>query len=748
MQQSYPGYGLDKTYNPSLINDIRVTVPFTRDSDGTRAQIGEPLIKYRFSLNRLALFGNNNDKTADTNSDIYKYFGLFRSLPTASWVYNHNGNSILTLDKVAQAGREPDFFELLQAGIALGSLGQYYNTNLADDVQYDKFTPGQIIQIGANIMDQYDTDSYPTAITLQDQTYYGLECLPYITQVYNVVWTKDPTTVGPTFWYQPAVWNPQVTANTDASTTPTNFRFRVALAAGHLPSVAFSDNPGELMPPDYYQAQDQTVVPAVVWPSSDPPNPATTNVSSAVINFTPSSKNNYFNFPSLLTSTQDASAIPANVIGDPNNNLGVLVAQCPNTRPPRKVLPYRNAIDDLTASDVFYYLEYLPIGGSTWLKYDQIRYRHDGSNGSHTTYGLGQYDFGKTGYAQLYHNYQVVRSDPRTDRFGVVESYDGGSHATVRPGARDDGLSVNPSDVASPGWTYADPTGSFDLGALSDNLSNSWARYSDADGVLRPGLGAYTAGGAGGVNGVTSNGGYPLASDSYNATHSRPVVLNRAFRSVADLGYASRSTPWKNLDFFSSTTADAALLDLFCVDPTPASLQLGSLAGSYPDISSKQADVPLRAGTLGINTKQKPVLQALFAGAIKQEALATPSLIPVNSADMTALANNLVALTSITPLINRSELASIWSAALTYSSQPDTNIKANHESAIRALADVGNTRTWNLLIDLVAQTGRYPNNASKLDQFNVEGERRYWLHVAIDRYTGKVVSQNLEPVYE
>jgi hypothetical protein len=30
----------------------------------------------------------------------------------------------------------------------------------------------------------------------------------------------------------------------------------------------------------------------------------------------------------------------------------------------------------------------------------------------------------------------------------------------------------------------------------------------------------------------------------------------------------------------------------------------------------------------------------------------------------------------------------------------------------------------------------------------VEGERRYWLHVAIDRYTGQVVDKQLEVVNE
>ncbi|HSI86160.1 MAG TPA: hypothetical protein VK970_20410, partial [Candidatus Methylacidiphilales bacterium] len=78
----------------------------------------------------------------------------------------------------------------------------------------------------------------------------------------------------------------------------------------------------------------------------------------------------------------------------------------------------------------------------------------------------------------------------------------------------------------------------------------------------------------------------------------------------------------------------------------------------------------------------------------------------------------------------------------------DGYTKTRREAAVRALADAADTRTWNLMIDVIAQAGRYPPNAQSLNNFLVEGERRYWLHVAIDRYTGKVVAQQLEAVYE
>ena len=52
------------------------------------------------------------------------------------------------------------------------------------------------------------------------------------------------------------------------------------------------------------------------------------------------------------------------------------------------------------------------------------------------------------------------------------------------------------------------------------------------------------------------------------------------------------------------------------------------------------------------------------------------------------------------------------------------------------------------MIDVIAQSGRYPPTATSLANFVVEGEKRYWLHVAIDRFTGEVVDQQLEAVYE
>jgi hypothetical protein len=76
------------------------------------------------------------------------------------------------------------------------------------------------------------------------------------------------------------------------------------------------------------------------------------------------------------------------------------------------------------------------------------------------------------------------------------------------------------------------------------------------------------------------------------------------------------------------------------------------------------------------------------------------------------------------------------------------NVQRFRESWLRPLADVSNTRVWNVMIDLVAQTGRYPRGASNPANFLVDGEQRYWIHVAIDRLTGQVLDKQIEVVKE
>jgi hypothetical protein len=251
----------------------RATTNFAR-FDGTTAVVGEPLVKTRFPLARLAWITYKGPSaslattdpvytaltsagvstaniSAGTAANIKACFGL--AFPTGGaagspWTYtNPNGtgaaNRILRLDEVAAVGREPDFFELLQAGILSGSLGQ--NTapppgtsgggvtggNVFPDVHMSNTTQ-HIFSIGAAIIDQADPDSIPTRIQFSPSgtvwTAYGVENLPYITQVYPIAGTSPNT---PTQWatyllFQ--LWNPHQNAG---ASTP-SVRLRVDGAIG------------------------------------------------------------------------------------------------------------------------------------------------------------------------------------------------------------------------------------------------------------------------------------------------------------------------------------------------------------------------------------------------------------------------------------------------------------------------------------------------------------------------------------
>jgi len=705
--------GYDNLFNPSLINS-RVTTSFTRKSDGTTATVGEPLIKYRFPLSRLALV--THTATGDTTSDIYNYFGLTRSSASDPWIYRSGTNAILTLSAVAAAGREPDFFELLQAAIQVGSLGKGSGNFIATVLAGDNNTYYQIMQIGANLISQYTTDSYPTRVSFDSTEFDGIENLPYLYRVFEYPYRfHGSPTIG--IWYQPEVWNPHAGASSSPS-APSQFRFTIiggtnAYAQFYGTGVPAPTAARSPLPPLF------TTSPGITFTSSD------------------------FSTPVLLqylgTAGADASGPNDHVVDGANNFIGICLgkANAPETNYQIDSVQFPVAYDRGGAHPsgvLTFALQYSDAG--QWVTYSQFRYIRTGGDESDGSNKFQNYYQGNWGYC-------ATIADPRSDRFGALNSWNVSNFQNT---ARTDGgngywaMGWQGSITAGEwlGWTNPAPgsisggPGSNCLsiypGCLSDNLSTSASRYVDCDGVLRPADGAYTTG-------IVSTGGYPQATDAVNKPFSRPVILNRAFRSVAEMGYAFRGTPWKHLDFFTQQSADAALLDLFCLNESPP-----------PPMPAQSTEPVAQAGRLNLNTRQQPVLQAVLAGAIKAEDATTP----ISSTEANTLATNLVTLTSASPLLNRSELVTRWisQSNIAYTSGTDTNIKRRREAAIRALADIGNTRTWNLLIDVIAQSGRYAPSASTLNQFTVEGERRYWLHVAIDRYTGKVVSKFLEPVYE
>ena len=207
----------------------------------------------------------------------------------------------------------------------------------------------------------------------------------------------------------------------------------------------------------------------------------------------------------------------------------------------------------------------------------------------------------------------------------------------------------------------------------------------------------------------------PNPSPSPPPRPANVVVLNRAFRNVGELGYAYRnaSTP---LDFLTASSTDAPLLDQFTFDVAP-----------------------VRAGIVSLNTRNIAVITALLTGATTTEPAALASR--TNSYHA---AQNIVTETQRQNAIGRADIPRVAGAAGTFLGASDEARK----TVVRALAELAQARTWNLMIDVVAQSGRYPPAAASVNDFFVEGEKRYWLHIAIDRFTGQVIDQQLEAVYE
>jgi hypothetical protein len=800
---------------------VRVTGTFTR-ADGTTAQIGEPLVKYRFPLNRLqgltyqgidatdttTLGMTGGTRSAASAQTIQRDFGLVwiasgtgnptDILGSPHWNYcGANGtaiqSSIETLAQVAAENREPNFFELLKAAILSGSLGRdagqngTYNKNFergpASGNQINDLNSDlQIIQLGANIIDQSDSDSYPTEIhfigsiplfgggtTNGEMAVYGIENLPYLQRVFaKTIRYNDnsnpPNPVGASGVYLAEVWNPhQNFGYTGTTTIPTNFRF-----AGEGHSTMFI--------PSYPNQQKDN--PSWPDPSLGPPNSVSYDLSqSGFIQFTVPWNSNTCREPTYIStdSHQGNYLAPTQISSGSNgSNDPFADGSAPGIYTgtiqiyPDDLAPPPNGNGDsagVSPQNCDLMLEYQAADGS-WRIYDKMR----------NLSGCHDWD----PWAVCFYFEHV---DPRTDRFGTslgMWIYGGNSNnpgsAVQPPGntIRVDN-SINPpkcywsydyfpvpytelTPATTSGFNYThgnadsqifsqysggapnDPLPyNFMMGCLSDNVATSDPSYSDQDGVLRPAEGAYATG--------VDYDARPLVpcyigNSVLTQARNRPIILNRPFHNVGELGYAFRDLPWKNVDFFTPYSGDAGLLDFFCINESTTT-------------------TPMVAGTVNLNTRQAPVLQAIIAGAIKDETgIDSPVENPVPNTEAASIANNIVNWTQSTatgqgPFQYRSDLLTkaisptstltlIGSTAATQ----DQQIKTLREASLRALSDVGTTRTWTLLVDLVAQVGHYPPGATSLKQFIVDGEKRYWLHLTLDRYTGQVVDRVLEPVYE
>ncbi|MEY2505922.1 MAG: hypothetical protein QOH01_251 [Verrucomicrobiota bacterium] len=773
--------------NPDFAQ-ARATTAFAR-FDGSTATSGEPLVKTRFPLSRLAwitykgpssdvysanpsdavitnlLTNNVSVQTiqAGTAGNILKCFGL-AYVSNDLWKYSHGApNRILTLSEVATAGREPDYFELLQAGILVGSLGQNTGggvtpsgSTVFPDVHMSS-TTHHVLSIGAAIIDQADPDSIPTIIQYTPAgvpwTASGVESLPYITEMYALAGTSpnDSTKWATYLVFQ--LWNPHQNIP-----SPPTVRLRVDGGLG-----LFKGGNGETWTNSgsnfFYNATGLSIT--LNAGALFGPSPAPLSSANATLTSPPTATGQ---FVALPTPPASASGNPGAIVGfrlpdysypspapTPTSTPTVCLQIGAATGPSLAIKNTFNATleVDIGGGTFVAYNRFIGINDATsWITDDAVQLRTANSrNGSPRAFTASQWT-------------QIpppvfMKADPRSTRFGPIQT----SALTSNPSINE---SLWPSSASLPngyGGNIADPGGAVEHApmrfsslpylpatlALNTTSSNTRTSYADNDGVTRPADSAYPEPTPVANSTPRYSTPYfpastpvpsptPPANVTLEFNDYQPIVLNRPFKSVAELGYAFRDLPWKTLDFFTDNSGDSALLDIFSITDEPQ----------------------LVAGRVSLNTRQVPVLQSILAGALVSELECTNTVSKTGSGATAApvIATNLVSATSSAPLRNKAELISRAGLPTTILPVPasgsahDQRVKVKREVVPRALASVTETRTWNLLIDVIAQSGRFPPTATALTDFVTQGEKRYWLHVAIDRFTGEVVDQQLEAVYE
>jgi hypothetical protein len=726
-----------------------------------RAEAGTPVVHRRFSLAKLAWLGPDGPNAeafhpslsaAERAEAIRACFGLTWDDSGAfpKWVYQHgNASKILTLDEVRQAGRPPDFFELLKAVILHGSLGRHPGPGGAPDtgdasspvsgVRFDEIyrhADGQILQIGANTIDQADADSFPTAISsgipLQSfsnpdvfsetsreffQTIMGVENIPFIFRIWNPILTSGGTRVRG--WWWPEVWNPHRKPVVTGGPRPSAYRIRAFGTSRTQTVFDVADN--------LYNGPDDNLSEEIDH-ENDP---------RGFVEFVDSG--NFYDQPRRLqVDVDDFPGSTTEAINKWSSSeypeqslkfLGIFAGEVIRPEPVKDTLmrlaphkggdAYFNPRSTFPDVPVSLLLEYRDANGAWRPASLMARFNRNYRN---TTRAVAGGVLSTTFYDS------VVRSclgklDPRTDRFASS----GSEQQKWGYGAQLWRASGTPAGSGRPFYLPAPATGIVWSGGVDDrakfgeyarNLSSLPGFYSDPDGVVRPGDGARTD--------LATDDGNPILLGTNTGTHTRrPVILDRPFQSVGELGVVFRDSPMRTIDFWTRDSADAGLLDVFAVRDEPR----------------------VGAGKVNLNAAPAPVLKALLLGGAKHAL--DPAVPPMSATEVNSVANALVPALRQAPLKNIADLVAEHGDVIAGSLS--TSFRANKtlaEAPVRALAEVSSVRTWTFLVDIVAQSGRFSGTGTGPGDFMVEGEKRLWVHVAIDRFTGEIVGMQTEAVYE
>lgn len=672
---------------------VRVLSSFTR-RDGSKAVIGEPLVRNRFPLSKLKAFTDGN------RTDILNYFGLVPAIESGgkvlAWRHaNALDGSIRKLHEVATENREPDFFELLKAGLLEGSVANSMAGNgFFQDIGRDNKDSYQIYRIGASVIDQWDTDDDPTVIQygqtnpltgVRVDDAIGVENLPYLHFIGESRFRRRDQAAPPndslaTTFLTFQLWNPHKNAAQGRLATGS---YRIAFSGRSFMEWNTSTAAG-YTDPGYTPYRRTSPV-------------RTSTFATDFIQFNVAAGANSFAQPLYLkpgtagaTSSKPNDTIQgaAPVIG---YNVGEIDA--PYTSTATHGQRY-NTNGIFSRYDPSLNIALQKNVNGTWVTYQLIpdwTLTHGFVIGSlvDNTNRL----FAANGD---YVNLHAMLIDPRTSRYGLSTTTGGDQAINKTTGNRTyDNKFFPPSS-----WT--NPGGRRPQEYQANASSGSTSRIVHRDTRRRP-----------------ADAGTPFTADS-----NKPEILNRPFQSVADMGLAFRDEPWTSLNFFgdpddATTPGDGALLDLFSM-----------------------TESPVRGGVVNPNSAPAAVLETLLSKAAIREGVS------LTAAQAKSYAQAIRAELTVNPLLNPADIAALAGKITRTNPLPTTlNHKDRHFIA-RALADVANVRTWNLLVDVIAQSGKLAPAASGLETFVSQGERRVWYHLAIDRFTGQVVDLRRETVFE
>jgi hypothetical protein len=835
--------------NPNF-QALLVTSQFTRN-DGTTAYVGDYLVNQRFLLQRLnwltykgpsAAVANGGTRNAvpasapsltgcipvsttcapdydlwlltrpngitfgltsaflqqGTAANVLKYFGLAWNPTYERWDYVGHGGASTPIDSIATLAsltgtREPDFFEILQAGILSGSLGDAFSPDpTALPLAHQQSKVLHILTIGASLIAQSRVDSYPVRIACTVNIggnnriveAVGMPRLPYISGLAVCPVGGTGSTGGVNWLLVPNLWDPfrDTWDLTEANTGNT----------GNGPNLT----PGYLRPPVRITVSGNLGFGTATASQSGSVDPVSLTTFSTTLSVNPAlsltlaTGNSTFGRDGLLEASRigTSDVTPTPTPFTTTTSVTTAAAQWNNVvRPPRPdgTLPG-------TTNFVVFRVS-LPGSGITTTGQNpvlilkpgfQVTMEYQSPNGNWYPYSFLQGNRATDGVGNPVTDTWISSNLNLATTFSQYQQTTGFTAPTVVNAGTSNVTRWDQNTVTIPGGVTA--LAQAPMFAKADPRS---IRYNSQIGVVSlasPPMAVVSAGIIGSIwpNTYTTpppmipgpspaptptpnanpatysqlgdNG--PAASDPYNEANGdtvRPIIMNRPFRSVGEMGYAFRDQPFRSLSFSSSNSPDAGLLDLFTtvaygVTPTPSPSP--SISPSYPTPT-----VTPRGGVISLNSLQARVLAAVLGSTIRREdtprvmnsGVPSPVPSPVANTHANNVATYFVSSATPAPLVNRADLAN-WIANL-----PDTtgvgpsSPKTQRESIARALGEVGQTRTWNLMLDVIAQSGRYPPNATSLrNGFVVDGEQRYWVHVAIDRFTGQVIDKKIEVVNE